>query len=129
VEDILVFEKGKNEENTINGKIARAPRYVSLAMVSINGFEGMAALRNVSAGGFCMESKTFVDLNVGASYGIHVIPEEYTGIGHFELTVEVRWILSSPEKFSAGFRIVQGVGRAFEKYVDYLKERHQRLAP
>jgi hypothetical protein len=124
----LLFKKRKDEENTVDEKTTRAPRYASLAMVNINGFEGQAALRNVSIGGFCMESKTFADMDVGASYGIHVTPEEHAGINHFELTVEVRWILSSPEKFSVGFRIVQGTGRSFEKYMDYLKDRHQRQA-
>jgi hypothetical protein len=57
---------------------------------------------------------------------MYVTPEEHAGITHFELTVEVRWILSSPEKFSVGFRVIHGTGRAFEKYVDYLKEHHQR---
>jgi hypothetical protein len=124
----LFFKKRKDEENTADEKTTRAPRYASLAMVNINGFEGQAVLRNVSVGGFCMESKTFADMDVGASYGIRVTPEEHAGISHFELTVEVRWILSSPEKFSVGFRIVQGASRAFEKYVDFLKDRHRRLA-
>jgi hypothetical protein len=124
----LFFKKGKGKENTAADTKNRPPRYTSLARVSINGFEGQAALRNVSTGGFRMESKTFADMDIGASYDIHVTPEEHTGISHFELTVEVRWIVSSPEKFSVGFRIVHGAGRAFEKYVDYLKERTQRQA-
>jgi hypothetical protein len=127
-EGILFFKKRKTEENMADEKIMRAPRYVSLAMISINGFEGQAALRNVSAGGFCMESKTFADMDAGASYSIRVTPEEHARISYFELTVEVRWILSSPEKFSVGFKVVQGGGRSFEKYVEYLKDRQQRQA-
>jgi hypothetical protein len=128
MEAILFFKRKKTEENTADEKMTRAPRYVSLAMVSINGFEGQAVLRNVSIGGFCMESKTFADMDIGASYGIRVTPEEHAGISSFELTVEIRWILSSPEKFSVGFRVIQGGGRSFEKYVDYLKDRQQRQA-
>jgi hypothetical protein len=124
----LFFKKKKNAESTAVDKSPRDPRYLSLAMVSINGFEGQAVLRNVSAGGFCMESKTFADMDVGASYSISVTPEEHAGIGHFELTVEVRWILSSPEKFSVGFRVVQGNSRAFEKYVEFSREQYQRRA-
>jgi hypothetical protein len=71
-----------------------------------------------------MESKTFVDMNVGASYIMHITPEKHSERDHFELTVEVRWILSSPEKFSVGFMAIRGNNRAFEKYVDYLKEHH-----
>jgi hypothetical protein len=122
----LFFKKKENIKDTTSDKAVRAPRYASLAMVSINGFEGQAVLRNVSMGGFCMESKTFADMDVGASYVIHIAPEKHAGISHFELTVEVRWILSSPEKFSVGFRVIQGNSRAFEKYIDYLKEHHQR---
>jgi hypothetical protein len=128
MEGILFFKKKEKIEDTAFEKASRAPRYTSLAMVSINGFEGQAALRNVSIGGFCMESKTFADMDVGSSYAIRVTPEEHAGIGHFELTVEVRWILSSPEKFSVGFRITQGNSRTFEKYVEFLKEQYQRRA-
>ncbi|MDR2051976.1 MAG: PilZ domain-containing protein [Treponema sp.] len=128
----MFFKKKKDEKGAASGdKVFRPPRYASLAMVSINGFEGQAVLRNVSTGGFCMESKTFADMDVGASYEISVTPEKHTGINHLELTVEVRWILSSPEKFSVGFRVVQGNSHAFEKfekYVDYLRERNQRRA-
>ena len=128
MEEILFFKKRKKIKDAASDRAFRAPRYASFAKVSINGFEGYAILRNVSAGGFCMESKTFVDMDVGASYVIHVTPETHAEKNHFELTVEVRWILSSPEKFSVGFRALQGNNRAFEKYVDYLKEHHQRRA-
>jgi hypothetical protein len=124
----LFFRKRKTEKNTADEKMMRAPRYVSLAMISINGFEGQAALRNVSTGGFCMESRTFASMDIGASYGIRVTTEEHAGINSFELTVEVRWILSSLERFSVGFRVIQGGGRSFERYVEYLKDRHQKLA-
>jgi hypothetical protein len=124
----LFFKKKENIKDTTQDKAIRAPRYASLAIVSINGFEGQAALRNVSTGGFCMESKTFADMDIGASYVIQIVPEKHVGIGHFELTVEVRWILSSPEKFSVGFKVIQGNSRTFERYVEYLKERYQRGA-
>jgi hypothetical protein len=128
MEGILFFKKKKDAENIVSDKSPRSPRYTSLAMVSINGFEGQAVLRNVSSGGFCMESKTFADMDVGSSYVISVTPEKHAGIGHFELTVDVRWILSSPEKFSVGFRVVQGNSHAFEKYVEFSKEQYQRRA-
>ncbi|MDR1353498.1 MAG: PilZ domain-containing protein [Treponema sp.] len=126
-----MFFKKREKEKTdaaFNGETPRAPRYTSLAMVSINGFEGQAVLRNVSIGGFCMESKTFADMDVLSSYTIRINPESSAGIGQFELTVEIRWIQSSPEKFSVGFKTIHGNSHLFEKYVRFLKEQRQMRA-
>ncbi|MDR1411973.1 MAG: PilZ domain-containing protein [Spirochaetaceae bacterium] len=125
----MFFTKKKKEAGAaFDAETPRAPRYTSLAMVSINGFEGQAVLRNVSIGGFCMESKTFADMDVSAVYTIRIDPETSAGISRFELTVELRWILSSPEKFSVGFKTVRGSNRLFEQYVGFLKEQHRRQA-
>jgi hypothetical protein len=101
----------------------RAPRYASLAMVSINGFEGCAVLRNVSIGGFRMESKTFVNMDVGNSYAIQITPETESNIGKFELHVVVQWVQSFAEKFAVGFQISQGGGRPLERYIEFLKNK------
>jgi hypothetical protein len=99
----------------------RKTRYTTLARIGVNGFEGQGILRNVSSGGFCMESKTFADLDVGSSYSIQIIPEGSTGINRIDdLSVEIRWIRTSPEKFAVGFQVLQP-NRSFEKYVEYLK--------
>jgi hypothetical protein len=122
-----LFFKKKEARNVENLRTtSRQPRYTSLARVSINGFEGQAVLRNVSVGGFCMESKTFADMVVGNVYDIRITPEESTGINYIELKVEIRWIRSSPEKFAVGFQVAEGSNRPFGKYVDFLKEHHQR---
>jgi hypothetical protein len=121
----LFFTKKKNYDLGTSKTTSRPPRYTSLALVNINGYEGQAVLRNVSVGGFCMESKTFADMDVGAVYAIHIAPEKSADINGIELKVETRWIRSSPEKFAVGFQVVQGGGNhMFEKYVDYLKAHH-----
>ena len=99
----------------------RAPRYASLAMVNINGFEGYAVLKNVSIGGFRLESKTFVDMDVGNAYVIQITPEKESAIDKFELHVTVQWAQSSAEKFAVGFSISRGGGRPFERYIEFLK--------
>jgi hypothetical protein len=104
-------------------KVDRNDRYTTLARVAVNGFEGQGILRNVSSGGFCMESKTFAGLDVGSSYSIQIIPEGSNRID--DLTVEVRWTRTSPEKFAVGFQVLQS-NRSFEKYVEYIRV-HQQL--
>jgi hypothetical protein len=117
-------KKGKGEKPS--ALLSRPLRYECLAVVGINGYEGMAVLRNVSESGFRMESKTFVEIETGANYLITISPETFTGIKPFDVTVEVRWAQSSPEKFSLGFMVIQAGNRSFKKYVDYLKSRAQK---
>jgi hypothetical protein len=114
-------EKDKSAISTKPSTTERAPRYGSLAMVSIDGYEGMALLRNVSYSGFRMESKTFVEMEVGTIHTMRITPEPLSGIKQFEIKVEVRWVQSLPEKFMAGFMLTQGGNRSFDRYVDFLK--------
>jgi c-di-GMP-binding flagellar brake protein YcgR len=100
----------------------RPPRYRCVARVGINGFEGEAVLRNISSGGFLMESRTYATITVGEHYTMQIKPEAASGVQLFELGVEVRWIQSSETKFSAGFLVVTPpANRALEKYLDYIK--------
>jgi hypothetical protein len=101
----------------------RPPRYASLALVRINGFEGYAVLRNVSAGGFRMESKTFVDMEAGNACSIQITPETEAGISQFDFEVSVQWVQSFAEKFAAGFRVVHGNIRPLEEYVAFLQRK------
>jgi hypothetical protein len=71
-----------------------------------------------------MESKTFVNMDVGSTYTICITPEGSAGINHIELKVEIRWIRSSPEKFAVGFQVAEARNRMFEKYVEHLKAYH-----
>jgi len=101
----------------------RAPRYDSLAGVSINGFHGQALLRNVSSGGFCMHSKTFVTIASGKTYTMQITPESSAaGIKPFSVDVEVRWIRSRINRFEAGFLITKHPddGAAYTSYVNHL---------
>jgi hypothetical protein len=121
---VLFFKpKRKFQENDLDSdqpsQVKRAPRYGSLALVGINGYEGMAVLRNISQSGFRLESKTFVDMDMGAVYVMQITPEASSGISQFEIPVEIRWIESSPEKFIAGFMLTQSSNRLFQKYVEY----------
>jgi hypothetical protein len=120
---MLFFKSKRNQEDDSNANqlnpVKRAPRYGSLALVSINGYEGMAVLRNISQSGFRMESKTFVDMNLGDVYVMQITPEPSSGIAQFEIPVEIRWVESSAEKFAAGFMLTQAASRSFQKYVDF----------
>jgi hypothetical protein len=113
--------KGKTGNSQDSAVATRAPRYGSLAAVSINGFEGMAILRNVSQSGFRMESKTFVEMEPENVYIMLITPEISSGVKQFEIKVEVRWIQSTEDKFSAGLMAVEDGNRPFQRYVDFLK--------
>jgi hypothetical protein len=102
---------------------SRAPRYNSVARVRINGFEGEAVLRNVSIGGFRMESRTYAAIQVGERYTMWIQPEPSANISTFELSVEVRWTQSRETIFSSGFLIVSApVNNYYEKYIDRIKK-------
>jgi hypothetical protein len=119
---MLFFKPKKKELEEKSPPVTdRAPRYESLAVVNINGYEGMAVLTNVSQTGFRMESKTFVEIEIGSTYTIRISPPSFTGIQDFDATVEVRWAQSSLEKFSLGLMLIQGGNRFFQKYIDYAK--------
>jgi hypothetical protein len=117
------FTKKKNKDEEEESLVSRAPRYDSLALVRVNGFEGQALLKNVSVTGFCMQSKTYANFTPGNKYTMQIFPEKSTGLRTIETEVEVRWIRSEVSKFEVGFLITQlAAGREMEKYVDYLKD-------
>ncbi|MDR0877320.1 MAG: PilZ domain-containing protein [Treponema sp.] len=102
----------------------KAARYTSLAGIRINGFEGHAALRDMSNNGFRMASKTFVAIMPKEQYIMQILPEEVSGVAPFELKVEVRWTRSTEFLFAAGFVIVTPPRDAnLQRYVDHLKRR------
>jgi hypothetical protein len=117
----MLFAKSK--EKVEAAPVSRPPRYDCVARISINGFEGEALLRNISAGGFLMESRTYAAIGVGDYYTMQMKPEADSGINNFELTVEARWIRSVETRFSAGFLVVNNnsVGRSFERYIEHIK--------
>jgi hypothetical protein len=116
------FKTKKKVEKEPLDSSPRAPRYNSVARVRINGFEGEAVLRNVSIGGFRMESRTYAAIQVGERYTIRIQPEHSPNAGAFELEVEVRWVQSSETSFSSGFLIVSvPVNAYYVKYIDSIK--------
>jgi hypothetical protein len=119
-------EKKNAAADSQEGPSTRAPRYRSIARVSINGFEGEAVLRNVSIGGFRMESRTYVAMQVGEQYTMRIQPEASANVKAFELDVEVRWIQSGETSFAAGFLVISvPAGNFYEKYVDSIKAKEQ----
>jgi hypothetical protein len=123
---MLFAKKGKKAEEA-QAAAPRPPRYVCVVRVGINGFEGEAVLKNISSGGFLMESKTYAAITVGERYTMQIKPEVVSGVRTFTLDVEVRWIQSTETKFSAGFLVVRPpTDRSFEKYLGYIKIQSQR---
>lgn len=124
----MFFFKRKNKSAAEKAALilSRAPRYDCLINVGINGYEGQAVLRNISETGFRMESKTFVEIEIASTYVMRINPEAAAGIKPFDVTVEVRWVLSSPDKFTMGLLIVQTENRSFQKYFNYMKSRTQK---
>jgi hypothetical protein len=121
---LLTKSKKKNEE--VQERALRAERYDCVVKVGINGFEGEAILRNISSGGFLMESRTYAAITVGGHYTLQIKPYANSGLKLFELEVEVRWIKSTETKFSAGFLvIIYPADRSFDKYLDYVKNQNR----
>jgi hypothetical protein len=122
----MIFTGKKKADKPVLKENPRPPRYASIARVGINGFEGEAVLRNISSGGFRMESKTYAAIRVGDHYTMQIRPEAASNLHPFELEVEVRWIQSTETKFCAGFLITSPpVDRSFEKYLDYIKTKNR----
>jgi hypothetical protein len=118
-----IFAKPENQPSAPQQTL-RPPRYTSIARVRINGFEGEAVLRNISIGGFRMESKTYAAITVGECYTMRIQPESQANIKAFELEVEVRWVQSTETNFNSGFQLVKAPpDRSFEKYIAYISER------
>jgi hypothetical protein len=121
----MLFAKKKKTTGEDQAQIPRTSRYDCVVKVGINGFEGEAVLKNISRGGFLMESKTYAALTVEERYTMQIKPEAISGVRSFSLEVEVRWIQSSETKFKAGFLVVSPpVDGYFEKYLDYIKIRN-----
>jgi hypothetical protein len=127
---MFFFKKSKKKAREKHSPAAgRAPRYESLAMVNINGYEGAAVLRNVSQSGFRMESKTYVEIETGSSYTIRIDPQPFINMMIFEAVVEVRWAQSSEEKFSLGLMLAQGDNFLFRRYVEHIKTQAENNPP
>jgi hypothetical protein len=119
----MLFLKGKEKTSqTSSGENPRPPRYSAVARVRINGFEGEAVLRNISIGGFRMESKTYAAITVGEHYAIQIIPEAIAMLNLIEMEVAARWIQSAETSFNSGFLIITA-NQSFEKYVDYISHK------
>jgi hypothetical protein len=127
----MIFGKNKKpvkaDESSAPAK-TRPSRYNCTAMVSINGFEGQAALRNISMEGFRITSRTYAVLKQRDEYTMIISPIGMPGMDSFQIRVEVRWIRSTETTFSAGLAIVKSPdgNRAWENYVNYIKANGAR---
>jgi hypothetical protein len=123
---MLFFKEKKKTKEEEESLVPRAPRYDSLALVRVNGFEGEALLKNISVTGFCMQSKTYANLTPGNKYIIRLFPEDSAGLEAIESEVEVRWVRSEVSKFEVGLLVTKynGAGaKNMEKYIDHLKSQ------
>jgi hypothetical protein len=121
----MIFMGKKKPGEPVLKESPRPPRYASIARVCINGFEGEAILKNISTGGFRMESRTYAAIGVGDHYTMQIKPETVSNLHPFELEVEVRWIQSTETRFNSGFLVLKPpADRSFERYVDYIKTRN-----
>jgi hypothetical protein len=121
----MIFMDNQKTDKPAPKESSRPPRYTTVARVGINGFEGEAVLRNISTGGFRMESRTYAAIGVGDRYVMQIKPEAASNLRPFELEVEVRWIQSTETSFSSGFLVIKPpIDRSFEKYVDYIRARN-----
>jgi hypothetical protein len=120
----MVFTAKPKTAGPVSEENPRPPRYVSLARVRINGFEGEAVLRNISTGGFRMESKTYAAITVGEHYTMQIKPEAASNLPPFDLEVEVRWRQSTETSFNSGFLIIKPpANRVVEQYLDYISRK------
>jgi hypothetical protein len=121
----MLFKRKEKANQSSVQETPRPPRYTTFAHICINGFDGMAALRNVSTGGFCMESKTYAAITVGEQYTMQIKPEPGANLNDFDLKVEVRWVRSTETSFSSGLLITSPpAGKSLEKYIEYTKSRN-----
>jgi hypothetical protein len=119
---MMIFARTRKNKQPVSEETPRPPRYSSVARILINGFDGEAVLRNISTGGFRMESRTYAALQAGKSYAIQIKPEAASTISPFNLEVEVRWVQSTETSFNSGFLIIKAPpDRSFEQYLDYIK--------
>jgi hemerythrin len=110
------------ENKSVEQECRREQRYTSRAYITVKGFEGIALIRDINTGGFCLASKTYVEMNPKERFSIKITPETETGVGSFEMSVEVRWTRSSPKLFAAGFSILgQDASKNLDRYIVYLR--------
>jgi hypothetical protein len=118
---MLLFKKKEKTARTVLKENPRPSRYNTVARIRINGFEGEAVLRNISIGGFRMESRTYAAIGTGEHYAIQIIPEAASRVQPIELEVDVRWIQSTETRFNSGFLIIKPpADRSFDKYIEYI---------
>ncbi|GHV55438.1 hypothetical protein AGMMS49579_18310 [Spirochaetia bacterium] len=126
---MLFWKKKKTPpvESFAGAEKRRAARYTTIAGIRINGMEGDAVVRDINKGGFRIASRTFVAINPQEQYAMQIIPDTASGVGPFELHVEVRWIRHTESLFAAGFVIVSPpMNESLQRYVNYLKKLDRR---
>jgi hypothetical protein len=116
----MIFANKQKIKLSASREKPRSPRYLCVAHVLINGFDGEAVLRNISNGGFCMESRTYAAITAGEQYIMQIKPEAAANINPFDLEVEVRWVRSTEISFTSGFLLVKApAARSFKQYIEW----------
>jgi len=97
-----------------------------MARGSIQGvLEGETLLKDISITGCCLECNVIADIQIGSQYELDIDPERVSGIGHFQLLVECKWMRDDKYSTVIGFLIVASPkGRQFQRYVDYMTYRN-----
>jgi hypothetical protein len=104
-EKTMISKRKERAPGDSPGKTPRAPRYDCMARISIEGFEGEAVMRNISPGGFRMESRAHREIAVHTLCSVRIDPEDGSGLQTFDLEAEVRWVQSNEDILSVGFMV------------------------
>ncbi|MDR1868333.1 MAG: methyl-accepting chemotaxis protein [Treponema sp.] len=122
-------QKAADNQRTVSADTGatRVPRYKTNAQVQIRGFEGSATLLNdISSGGFCIASRTFISIEPGGTYTMQIIPDPAAKLKPFNLNMKALWIKSTVSQFTAGFSIIETTGNSLEAYLNHLKQYSRR---
>ncbi|MDR1868283.1 MAG: PilZ domain-containing protein [Treponema sp.] len=122
----MVFFRKVKPETTIKKEEEnrKLPRYSSIASVRIDGFDGVALVKDMSDSGCCIESLAYLELDPGEIYHISIFPEITANIPCFKLDVKMVWSKSSETCFETGLELVESpTDKELQHYLDYLKWR------
>jgi hypothetical protein len=102
------------------------PRFASGGGIAIEGFEGEARVKNVSASGCCLESVTYAALVPDKVYRLTISPGEGSPVKAFNILMKLNWARSSEMLFEAGFSLDAPKGSThkdpmLERYIAQLR--------
>ncbi|GHU25479.1 hypothetical protein FACS1894164_14940 [Spirochaetia bacterium] len=111
-------------ESDNRGDKRKLARYSSIASVQIRDFEGTAIIKDMNDTGCCIESLTYIAVNLEEEYYITIIPEVTANIPEFDLIMKVKWTKSTETCFETGLSVIENPDpQVHSTYVNYLKWR------